>query len=268
MKTPRSRKEKTSCPKDTRFFSRLTSNHEWRKLSPAGIREIVVKKLSILPPSISMIKPVRSGFAPSPRNDETRQELLKGAILLSPFDAKLEAESNWTPIMVLTVPKSIQTLEGKLEVTKEMLSNEIKRVSLVRPASLRLFGRKSPEDPHRTWMAYFSEASRPGFRVFDESGIVIKFKKRQTLDFCNRYSRKCLARLARAGKPTKEQLKTFRQAGDREYQAIIRARIAEERATTIQRDMKIIADSQSENIITDNSLASSVESSTDNVRRL
>ncbi|KHJ33813.1 putative eka-like protein [Erysiphe necator] len=55
-KTPSSRKEKTSCLKDTRLFIRLTNNHEWRKFSPAGIRGI------------------------NPRNDETRQELLKGAI--------------------------------------------------------------------------------------------------------------------------------------------------------------------------------------------
>ncbi|POS82054.1 hypothetical protein EPUL_005829, partial [Erysiphe pulchra] len=140
------------------------------KISPAGIREIVIKKLSISPVSIGMIKPVRSGFALSLCNDETRQELLKAAIRLSSFDAKLEAASNWTPVMIPTVPKTINTLNGKIEVIKDMLANEIERVSSVRPASLRMFGRNIPEAPHRTRMSYFSKAPRPGFRVFDESG--------------------------------------------------------------------------------------------------
>ncbi|KHJ31470.1 putative eka-like protein [Erysiphe necator] len=303
-------KEITSYPQDKRLFLRLTNDHEWRKLSPAGIREIVVKKFSISPASISIIMSVRSGFALSLYKDETRQELLKAAIRLSPFDAKLEAASNWTPVVVPTVPKTINTLEGKIEVTKDMLANEIERVSLVRPAFLKMFGRNIIDGPHRTWMAYFSKAPRPGFRVFDESGIVKKFKKRKPLDFCKRCnghhspkncskapscdncgsnmhtedlymastkcencggphrsdSYKCLARPTRAGKPTKEQLKIFRQAGDREYQAIVRAQIAEERAATIESDMDIVIKSQSENVATENSQASSVESSTEDAR--
>ncbi|KHJ30405.1 putative eka-like protein [Erysiphe necator] len=177
LQTTKAKKQntQTSTGSDKRLFLRLTDDHEWRKLSPAGIREIVVKKLSISPASISTIKPVRSGFALSLYKDETRQELLKAAIRLSPFDAKLEAASNWTPVMVPTVPKTINTLEGKIELTKDMLANEIERVSLVRPAFLKMFGRNIPDAPHRTWMAYFSKAPRPGFRVFDESGIVKKF---------------------------------------------------------------------------------------------
>ncbi|POS81818.1 hypothetical protein EPUL_006715, partial [Erysiphe pulchra] len=101
-KSPSGQKEKTSYPQDKSLFFRLTNNHEWQNLSPARIREIVVKKLSISPASIGMIKPVRSGFALSLCNDETRQELLKAAIRLSSFDAKLEAASNWTPVMIPT----------------------------------------------------------------------------------------------------------------------------------------------------------------------
>ncbi|KHJ35253.1 putative eka-like protein [Erysiphe necator] len=305
-------KEITTCPQNKRLFLRLTNDHEWRKLSPAGIREIVVKKLSTSSASISKIKPVRSGFALSLYKDQTRQEFLKAAIRLSPFDAKLEAASNWTPAMVPTIPKTINTLEGKIEVTKDMLANVIERVFLVRPALLKMFGRNIPDAPHRTWMAYFSKAPRPGFRVSDESGIVRKFKKRQPLDFCKRCnghhspkncsrapscgncgsnmhtedlcmastkcenfgcphrsdSYKCLARPTRAGKPTKEQFKIFRQAGDRDYQAIVRAKIAEERAATIESDMDIVINSQSENKATENSQASSVESLTEDARRL
>ncbi|POS84553.1 hypothetical protein EPUL_002906 [Erysiphe pulchra] len=42
---------------DKRIFLRLPQEHQWRNLSPAGIREIVVKKLAISPASIGRIKP-------------------------------------------------------------------------------------------------------------------------------------------------------------------------------------------------------------------
>ncbi|KAI0994490.1 hypothetical protein K3495_g13692 [Podosphaera aphanis] len=46
-------------------------------------------------------------------------------------------------------------------------------------------------------------------------------------------SDRCLARPTRAGPPSKEQLKVYRQAGEREYQAFARARVAEEIATAV-----------------------------------
>lgn len=39
-------------------------------------------------------------------------------------------------------------------------------------------------------------------------------------------SRKCLARPTRSGFPTKEQLQSYREVGDREYQAVVRAKAA------------------------------------------
>ncbi|POS82457.1 hypothetical protein EPUL_005236, partial [Erysiphe pulchra] len=50
--TNKNRKQLKQSSQDKRLFIRLPENHEWRKLSPAGIREIVVKKLSISPTSI------------------------------------------------------------------------------------------------------------------------------------------------------------------------------------------------------------------------
>ncbi|KHJ30213.1 putative eka-like protein [Erysiphe necator] len=155
-------KDAAGNQQDNRLFLRLSVDHEWRKLSPAGVREIVVKRLSISPAQIGTIKPVRSGFAISPRNNFTREELLKAAVRLSPADAKLEAASNWISVMIPTVPISISTEKGRIEITKEMLANEIERVSSMRPASLRLYGRNLPNAPHRTWMAYFTKAPRPG----------------------------------------------------------------------------------------------------------
>ncbi|POS82181.1 hypothetical protein EPUL_005918, partial [Erysiphe pulchra] len=76
---------------DNRLFICLPAYHEWCNLSPAGIRKIVVKRLSFSPAQIDTIKPVHSGFAISPRNNSTRQELLKNSLRLSSSGAKLEA---------------------------------------------------------------------------------------------------------------------------------------------------------------------------------
>ncbi|KHJ30706.1 putative eka-like protein [Erysiphe necator] len=162
----------------------------------------------------------------------------------------------------------------------------------MRPSFLKLYGRNVLEAPHRTWMAFFTKAPRPGFRVFDESGVMRNFKKQQSPEFCKRCnghhppkncsrapscgncgstmhsedlcmaqtrckncggphrsdSKKCLARPTRSGLPSKEQLKTYRQAGEREYQAILRANAAEKMATTAESESSNIASSKSSEI--------------------
>ncbi|POS82158.1 hypothetical protein EPUL_005403, partial [Erysiphe pulchra] len=132
---------------DTRLF---------RKLSPAGIREVIVKKLHILSSLIGKIKPVHSCFALSPCNTEAREEVLKAGNGLFMSGAKLEATTNWVSVLVPTVLASVLCPHGT-------------RVT-----------------PHRTWMAYFPKAPRAGFRVFDESGIVSLYKKQKPLEFCKR----------------------------------------------------------------------------------
>ncbi|KHJ35092.1 putative eka-like protein [Erysiphe necator] len=220
------------------------------------------------------IKPVRTGFALSPYSSEAQEALLQTSSRLLNTGAKIEPASNWIPLLVPTVPKYISTLEGQIEVNKEMLANEIERVTSIRPTSVRLYGSSNQAAPHRTWMAFFTKAPRSGFRVFDESGKVTFFKKQKAIDFCKRCngyhpsrncsralscgncgsvmhtendckaltkckncggphrsdSHKCLARPTRSGGPTKEQLKTFRTVGEREYQAVARAKAAEQKA--------------------------------------
>ncbi|KAI0992433.1 hypothetical protein K3495_g15752, partial [Podosphaera aphanis] len=171
---------------DKRLFVRLPLEHEWRKLSPAAIRELIVKRLSVLPSCIGRIKPVRSGFALSPSNSDARECLLKAANGLFLSGAKLEPAANWTPLLVPTVPKFIVTLKGRIEITKSMLADEIERVTSIRPDALKPFGHNHPHAPHKTWMAYFSKAPRPGFRVFDQSGLISKFKQKHPIDFCKR----------------------------------------------------------------------------------
>lgn len=72
------------------------SNHEWRKLCPAGIRKVVVKSLSVSPASIGLIKPVRLGFALSPCSNESKENLLAAAGGLFMSGAKKESATNWS----------------------------------------------------------------------------------------------------------------------------------------------------------------------------
>ncbi|POS83045.1 hypothetical protein EPUL_005736, partial [Erysiphe pulchra] len=80
----------TTAPTDQRLFVRISQEHEWRKLSPAGIREIIVQKLSISPSLIGKIKPFHSGFALSPCSTEARQTILDAGNCLFLSGAKLE----------------------------------------------------------------------------------------------------------------------------------------------------------------------------------
>ncbi|POS87059.1 hypothetical protein EPUL_001776 [Erysiphe pulchra] len=75
--------------------------------------------------------PVRSGFALSSCTNEAREALLNTAIHLSPFGRKLESATNWTSVLISTVPKSLHTLNGHVEVTKELLSQEKERVTML-----------------------------------------------------------------------------------------------------------------------------------------
>lgn len=83
-------------------------------------------------------------------------------------------------------------------------------------------------------------------------------------------SRRCLARPTRSGGPTKEQLKTSRQAGEREFQALLRAKAAEEIAATVESTNDNVISSQvtEPEVNIDNSLAPSVDNPTDDAMRL
>ncbi|KAI0999188.1 hypothetical protein K3495_g9009 [Podosphaera aphanis] len=83
-----------AASQDPRLFVRLPRGHVWRKISPAGFHEVVVKRLSISPTLIGKIKPVNSGFALSPSSSSAREQLLKAENGLFLSGAKLEAASN------------------------------------------------------------------------------------------------------------------------------------------------------------------------------
>ncbi|POS86059.1 hypothetical protein EPUL_003744, partial [Erysiphe pulchra] len=216
--------QKTTKPQDKRLFIRLPNEHDW----------------------------LRSGFALSPSTNEAREALLNAAIRLTPFRAKLKSATNWTSVLIPTVPKSLDTLNGDVEVTKELLSQEIERVTRMRPSFLKLYSRNVLDAPHRTWMAFFTKAPRPGFRVFDESGVMRTFKRQQSPGFCKRCNSHhppkncsrapscgncgstmhsedlCMAqtRCKNCGGP--------HRSDKREYQAILRANSVEKMASTTE----------------------------------
>ncbi|KHJ34198.1 putative eka-like protein [Erysiphe necator] len=186
MRNDKNSKKSNSDKSDSRLFVRLPLEHKWRKLSPACIREMIVKRLSISPASIGLIKPVRTGFALSPCSIEARENILNasGGLFLS--GAKLEPATQWTPLLIPTVLKTINTLQGRKEISELMLADEIERVSSVRPEAVKLYGYQKPDAPHRTWLALFTKTPKPRFRVFDESGISSIFKKQTPIEFCKR----------------------------------------------------------------------------------
>ncbi|KHJ33227.1 putative eka-like protein [Erysiphe necator] len=81
-------------------------------------------------------------------------------------------------------------------------------------------------------------------------------------------SRRCLARPTRSGTPTKEQLKTYRQAGEREFQAVARAKEAELKAANTEESRSNITDSQNTDSTSSGSKVSIVEDSTVDAMRL
>ncbi|KAI1005065.1 hypothetical protein K3495_g3157 [Podosphaera aphanis] len=83
-------------------------------------------------------------------------------------------------------------------------------------------------------------------------------------------SRKCLARPTRTGAPTKQQMKTYRQVGEREYQAVLRSKAAEEAAAAAENSKSDLTNSQSSevDIEIDNIPASPVVISTGDTMRL
>ncbi|KHJ30519.1 putative eka-like protein [Erysiphe necator] len=93
--------------KDKGIFLRVPQEHEWRKLSPAGIREVLIKKLAISPASIGRIKPINSGFALSPSNNDARELIMKAEHGLFLPGTKLELATNYEPVIIPTVPACI-----------------------------------------------------------------------------------------------------------------------------------------------------------------
>ncbi|POS82704.1 hypothetical protein EPUL_005852, partial [Erysiphe pulchra] len=129
---PTTRASTNTATSDRRLFVRLALEHEWRKLSPAGIHE-----------------PVYSGSALW--HCSTILNAGNGLFLSG---AKLEAATNWITVIVPTVPSSIRKEQGEVVVSKSMLIDEIERVCSRRPAHEKLYSGNKDEAPPPTELGW------------------------------------------------------------------------------------------------------------------
>ncbi|KHJ30299.1 putative eka-like protein [Erysiphe necator] len=132
---------------DNRLFTHLPQEQEWCNLSPEGIREVMVKKISISPSLTGNIKPVHSEFALNPCSKEARGAILNAGSGFFFTGAKLEPATNWIPIIIPTVPRSIQMVQDQMKISSSMLSDEVERVCSIRPAHVKLYGRRYSTSP-------------------------------------------------------------------------------------------------------------------------
>ena len=178
----------TAKPKDVRLFLRLEKEHAWRALSPAGVRDAVIKLVEVSSSNIEHVYRVPTGFAIKAKNEEARQLLLNAAESFSRAGAKLETASDLATLRIASVPVTINTLGGRITVTEEMVADEITRTTKAVPVRVRPHGEGRVGAPYQTWIAHFERASvpRPGFRLFDDSGIAVRYMPKQAISQCKR----------------------------------------------------------------------------------
>lgn len=75
---------------DKGIFVRLPKDHESQKLSPAGVREVAIRKIPISPSLIGKIKSVNSVLALSTYSTEAREAIIKRQVTVC-----LYQEQNW-----------------------------------------------------------------------------------------------------------------------------------------------------------------------------
>ncbi|RKF59116.1 putative eka-like protein [Golovinomyces cichoracearum] len=177
-----------SFESDERLFLRLPKDQEWRLLAPCSIREAVSSHLKYSPTDIIHIRRTATGFALTAKDKDTRFRLLDGSVAHSVQNVKLEPASDLVTYHIATVPVAIASVNKKVLVTNSMLEAEIKRVTHSSPTSVRPLGKVKLGAPYQSWLAHFprSQAPRPGFRLFDESGVAIIHKPHQPLQQCKR----------------------------------------------------------------------------------
>ncbi|CCU79600.1 EKA-like protein [Blumeria hordei DH14] len=96
MPTPPTKKSAKTSPSstpDNRLFLRLNSKHQWRNLSPAGIREAVAQLTNATQSAIEHVYRVPTGFALRAKDQESRQALLNAAESFLPIGGRLEEAS-------------------------------------------------------------------------------------------------------------------------------------------------------------------------------
>ncbi|CCU82365.1 EKA-like protein [Blumeria hordei DH14] len=163
----------TTASKDDRIFLRLDANHEWRQLSPAGVREAVAKQTHCTPADVDQVQRVPTGFAIRAKSPDAKTRLLEASSTFTQVEAKLEPPSDLDSLRIATVPVAVFGLEGRVEVTAEIVAAEILRVTSCTLDRVRIHGKTKLGAPYRSWAALFprNASPKPGFRLFDNSGI-------------------------------------------------------------------------------------------------
>ncbi|CCU83181.1 EKA-like protein, partial [Blumeria hordei DH14] len=178
----------TTASKDDRLFLRLDANHEWRQLSPAGVREAVAKQTHCTPSDVDQVQRVPTGFAIRAKSPDAKSRLLEASSTFAQVEAKLEPPSDLVSLRIATVPVAVFSLEGRVEVTAEMVAAEIHRVTNCTPDRVRIHGKTKLGAPYRSWAALFprNASPKPGFRLFDDSGIATIQRNRPPIQQCRR----------------------------------------------------------------------------------
>ncbi|CCU82036.1 EKA-like protein [Blumeria hordei DH14] len=188
---PPAPKAKSANPRtkiDSRLFLRLDYFHPHRLLSPAGIRSAVSLALGTAANDITLVQRVKTGFAITAKNEASRKELLDSSALRRDLEIHLEPASNLVAMQIATVPETIRTLAGPIDVTAKMVADEVTRVTKLVPFLVRPHGTSKPGAPYSNWQALFprESAPRPGFRLFDDSGAAKLFRPRRKIEQCKR----------------------------------------------------------------------------------
>lgn len=100
-----------------------------------------------------------------------RRETLKLMNGLFLIGEKLELATNMISVIIPTVPTAIRALEGQVNVCIQMLTDEVDRVSAIRPELVKSYGKNILKVLQKLQMALFAEAPHHSFRVFDESDL-------------------------------------------------------------------------------------------------
>ncbi|KAI1004106.1 hypothetical protein K3495_g4104 [Podosphaera aphanis] len=180
-------KEKNISTADKRLFVRLECDSEWRSLSLYGAKSAVTNSLSCSKDDIKLIQRVKTDFAITAKDDETRQRLLEkadGGI----ENFKLEQTSNLVALRIATVPVAIKYSSGVVSTTAQIVADEIFRVTGKVPTQLRPHSVTKSGAKYQNWQALFTRESapRPGFRLFYESGMASTFRPRRPIEQCKR----------------------------------------------------------------------------------
>ncbi|CCU83143.1 TE1a [Blumeria hordei DH14] len=175
-----------STPKVTN--STRTAKISTGPTKPALQDETVSKMLELPQTKIEYVYRVPTGFAIRAENQEARTLILSLAGSFAQQDAILEKATDLTSLRIATVPVAINTIMGRVLITEEMVTDDIVRITKTVPVKVRPHGKGRLGAPYQSWVALFDKATtpRPGFRLFDDSGIAVRHQSRQGINQCKR----------------------------------------------------------------------------------